>query len=207
MESLLQAGQSVQPLVCHSSAFGAWKCRLLLWGGCQNSRIPSPHHPRGWESRAERVQCALPTPSQAAPGRVAWAVLTCSTRAGGCHIPWPSPFLGGSLPLPAAVCSGKEGSGMAAWQGWLPGGLSTVSPPGMPVHRPSRVSLHPREPGGIAGRGSESLAVLLHLCGCCMHQILCRHVTQGRAGPFPASQWLLDTDGMWGKSQVSEEAV
>lgn len=54
-----------------------------------------------------------------------------------------------------------------------------MSQPGMPMHRPSRVSLQPCEPGGIAGRASENLALLLPPSACCAHQTLCRHLTLG----------------------------
>lgn len=84
-------------------------------------RMPELHNslssaPEGLGKRSrEGAECSSLTLTHVTGQGGMGCVLTCSTRAVGCHIPWPSLFLRGSPPLPAAGCSGKEGSGVAAW--------------------------------------------------------------------------------------------
>lgn len=193
MASLPLAGQSVQPLLrqlaCSVPVLPlevelSLEMQVLMVGkmpDLQNSLSSAAHGLRK-QSREGAVCSSHGLTYGTGQGGTGW-VLTCSTRAGAATFLSPSLFLRVISTTASCCCSGKEGSGMAARHGWLPGGLSTVSQPAMPVHRASRLSLHPCEPGGVAGTGSETLALLLHISVCCTYQILCRHVSLGRAGP------------------------
>lgn len=161
--------------------------------------------------KAEQRGCSVLFPQ---PYTWLWAgdtgcVLTCSTRA-ATFPSWDPLSSQGDLPhCQPQVAVGKgelawqygmRMAGMAAWRAQH--SVTTWN-----ACAQTRLSLHPSEPGGIAGRGSETLTVLLHLSVCSTHQILCRHVSPGRAGPSQRLQCLLDAGGMWGTPQVSGKAA
>ena len=194
-----RGGQSMQPLQRRL----AWSVMVLLLevglslelqvvigGRVSDPKQPLPRHPVGLESRAEGALCSPCTLTHGAgesgagcvPGRQHQA----SARAGGCtgSPPGNPRFPVGSRTsthrqlqdVTAQRGRGNWRGGMVRGQrrrGQLPGGARHGAIAGMPAQRPSWRSLHPCGPGRRAGRGGETLALLLHLSVCCTHQILC----------------------------------
>lgn len=156
--------------------------QVVIGGRVSDPKQPLPRYPTGLESSAERVQCARPELSHMVLGRPVPAASPAGSTgqaAGLRAVPAPPGtchfllgFQTSTHRQPQCVMAqrgrrnqhGVRVTGMGAWRGAT---TSTLA------QGPSWRSSHPCGPGRRAGRGRDTLTLLLHLSVCCTHQILC----------------------------------